>query len=1063
MKKRHLLILALLGLSTLQVGAKDFYEFDNVTAESVLQLFLKVKKQNRIYPNIEEFAEIGMSPADIEFIRSHVRLNPLVNPEDRLYPTLYKDRKIYMCTPMGNGSQGAHGYPTNEMGKTDVWTMWNYTSTFGSWNHGFFQAPGSWTDAAHKNGSRLMAGQMFFEKAFGGADDQPWVTFISQKDEDGNYTYVEPMLNALMYFGQDGIVYNWEANLYSDPDVIAFHKALYKEARKRQFDSYGSTIYTLSNQLSSYNASQIYGTAQEPIHEVFVNYSGGAITPLVGSSQSYAEANCGGTDRLYAGVHIVSLGNRNWEQLSEADAAKTNLIIWGEHTANQIYSHTKGETDAEWQANYQQMQERFFSGGNNNPAKLPSGDPDDATYNDGISTFCGLAKYMPERSALSTPFLTHFNVGNGQYWYTKGQPVTAGGWYNMASQDVVPTYRWLVYKANTTEVSSSLTPTFTHTDAYNGGSCLSLKGNAGTEGADVILYKTNIKLESSPKATLVTRQLGGNAQLSLIIRVDGVWQEYSVEGMNSAWHAQEISLDKLNGGIVDRIGFRVKGDADILVGKLQLNDGTTVTPKPIKEFVSAQTVSESTDDITLKLYWTVDGVTDSYGRSFNDVNNIDHFEVFAEINGQEVEVGRTTQWVTLASHIPFPASASTLRVGVRSVSTDLKTASEIVWKTVAKGEPDKQINPNDTTGQGPYYTINFNKEAPHAREDRYVMHVGVYDYQDGNDGTLQQYPDNNLTARITKQFYLDKTDEVVFNLTAGQTYRPYLAYHGLWMSGYAYIDWNNDGKFDTDNGISFDSYSGKPTRLDNCEVVSYSAHTPNPDSSYSYWYNSNGVIFDTRNQFPKDNNIKNWMGSFTVPADQPEGIYRMRFKLDWCDFNPGGNKSIRDNGGDIVDVLVNVHKAGGQVKIGADAQNGTVTMGSTILDKTFNGTTPNNSEVAVKFAPEENYKVAGVTIKHGYNLDGESHDKVGNRQWWIEKLQLDAEEYTIPANYVNGNILVIPVFTTTNGISEVETTKTLLYQNDVYNLNGQLVRKAGSSAALPVGIYVVKGNKFVVK
>lgn len=182
----------------------------------------------------------------------------------------------------------------------------------------------------------------------------------------------------------------------------------------------------------------------------------------------------------------------------------------------------------------------------------------------------------------------------------------------------------------------------------------------------------------------------------------------------------------------------------MLVGKLEVNNGETVQPASIKEFVSAESVSETDNDVTLKLYWTVDGQVDEYGRSFNDDNKIDHFEIFMKKNGQAVEVGRTSQWATIVSHLPLSAGQS-MEVGVRSVSTDLKTASNIVWRTVQKGNADEVINPADTTGQGPHYQVNFNKRAPHEREDRYVMHVGIYEHDPATraDKNLQQYPDND--------------------------------------------------------------------------------------------------------------------------------------------------------------------------------------------------------------------------------------------------------------------------------------------------------------------------------
>ena len=1058
MKKKRLFLLAFMALSAVHLSAKDFYEFDNVQPKAILELFLKAKKAGRMYPTLQEFKDAGVSAADIEFIRSHVKRNELVNLSDRLNSNVYEERKVFMCTPMGSGSQGAHGYPSNTMGKTDVYSMWNYTSNFGSWNHGFFQTPGSWADAAHKNGSRLMSGQMFFESQYGGADDAEWCKLITTK-ENGAFVYVEPLLNALMYFGHDGIVYNWEAYRWGEDDVIAFHKALYKEARKRGFTDYNSLVYTSTNfTLNSGNYTKLYGTKEEPIHELFLNYPGGNIMTGLAGSEQFAETTCGGVDRLYAGVHINSM-TRNWSELGVTK--KMNLIVWGEHTENMIYTNTKGANDDEWQANYQSLQERFFSGGHNNPAYRPSVSASNTTsWEKQLADFCGLAEYMPERSVINKPFLTHFNLGNGKAYYFKGAARTQGGWYNMASQDLVPTYRWLVYDANTTVINKTFVPTFTHSDAYVGGTCLSLKGETGTNGVDVVLYKTALKLNSHPVAHVAVKQLSATGTLSLLLRVDGVWKSYPIDMGSSSWSEKSVNLEGLNGRVIDRVAFRVGGNADILVGKLELNDGTVVNPKLIKEFVSAETVSEGTEDITLKLYWTVDGTTDQYGRSYNDDNNIDHFEIFVKKDGEDIEVGRTSQWVTIAAHLPFPADAEKLMVGVRSVSTDLKTASPIIWKEVSKGTPDETIDPNDTSGQGPHYQVNYNKKAPHGREDRYMMHVGLYEGEGNKKKDLQQYPDNDRTARITKQFYLDGTNKVVFDVVAGQTYTPYIAYHGLWMSGYVFVDWNNDGKFDHTTGISFPN--GKPNRTDRCEVVSFSAHTSDPKNNWGSWYNSNGKTFNKGTDFPKDDNVKNWLGYFKVPADLDEGIYRMRFKLDWNSLDPKGSDEILKDGGDIIDVLINVHKD--VVKVGAKAENGTVSNGTVVLTEALNSTSGYKQPVSVTFKAADGYQLVDVTVRHGYNLLNESGlDEVGNRQWWAEKLEVLANSSTIPANLVNANVLVLPNFSIISGINDVTVSKKELLENDVYNLNGQLVRRAGSKKALPLGVYVVKGKKFIVK
>jgi endo-beta-N-acetylglucosaminidase D len=65
-----------------------------------------------------------------------------------------------MNIPMDVGSDGLGGYPNTKFA-ADVFSMWQYTNLFGSWNHGVFQAPAAWVDAAHRNGTNIMSGIMF--------------------------------------------------------------------------------------------------------------------------------------------------------------------------------------------------------------------------------------------------------------------------------------------------------------------------------------------------------------------------------------------------------------------------------------------------------------------------------------------------------------------------------------------------------------------------------------------------------------------------------------------------------------------------------------------------------------------------------------------------------------------------------------------------------------------------------------------------------------------------------------------------------------------------------------
>ena len=705
----------------------DFAGFNEVT---LLNLFDKALQKGRNHPTKEEFAAAGIQASDIAFVRSHVKQRAILDRKDRLVKDTYEKRNLFMNIPSGSG-KGIGGYPSSNFAN-DVFSMWNYTNLFGSWNHGLFQAPGAWTDAAHKNGTDIMSGIKFFESWTAGSGDGAYVSFIQTKNSDGSYKYVKPMLNCLLYFGFDGINYNWEDNSYSNPDVTGFHKALYKEAEKMGFNNFHAALYTQGSSLSSAAVDYLYGTkANGKTFDLFLNYAGGDFAAGgYESSVQAAEQALGTAEGLYGGAWIVSM-NRNWQGLvanakydwttgtytyqPNETVKRIGICLWGEHGDSRFWSYNSGSDALNAQYNYQRLLERGFSGGNRSPLNRP------AITNSGhewegenaLKKFHGLASFIPERSAIqgNLPFLTHFNLGNGERYNYKGKK-TAGTWYNMANQDVVPTYRWLVYGEGTETVSNALQPEFTHIDSYNGGSCLLLKGQSSAQGVDVVLFRTDLNVSAAnpiAKVALKTKE-AGESNLYLIVKVNNQWKEVAVGATDDkTWQEKKVSLPVSVGDRITRIGLRAKNVTDkynVLVGKLELNDDVKVTPANVKNLM-VEVKEESQKSLSAKLYWDVDhstGVRADYGMIYNCEANIDHFEIMYK-NGKDgriSEVGRTTQWGTYVPNIVFADANEKPFIGVRSVSTDLKTYSPIEWVEITRADasqlPEETVGGIDTYG-----------------------------------------------------------------------------------------------------------------------------------------------------------------------------------------------------------------------------------------------------------------------------------------------------------------------------------------------------------------------------
>lgn len=845
--KKQLFAVAVLALGTWctpvaaqsisPTASTEIYDFAGFGDEALLDLFYNALQNGRSVPTMEEFAAAGIQAGDIAFVRSHMRKRPILDRADRLVQKTYETRNLWMNIPMGVGSGGDAGYPSSAF-HSDVFSMWNYTNIFGSWNHGIFQAPGSWVDVAHKNGTDIYSGIKFFDTTGGrpgGAEG--YVGMITKKNADGTYKYVKPLINCLMFFGADGINYNFEAAGYSDTDVVAFHKALYKEAAAQGFDNFHIGIYTAYSSLTEGNGEALYGTTTTgKTADLMLNYAGGDFSYAISSSVNAAEQLMGTADGLYTGVWIVDM-NRRWTALDENETAhRCGVCLWGEHGQSRFMSYNAGNGEFEIQSNYQALLERAFSGGNRNPLNRPRvSNTGNNWEREGtklpLSTFCGLAEFIPERSAIqgNLPFLTHFNLGNGDRYLYKGKR-TAGTWYNISSQDIVPTYRWLVVNPGTLEPATNISPEFTHADAYTGGSSLLLKGSANAAGTDIVLFKTALTVSSSSPVAKVATKSGveGTEGLFVIVRKqDGTWVEVAVPATTSAnWQEDEVALAGLNtGDVIDRIGLRVKGEGDfqVMVGKLEISDDFRSVPAEVKDF-TVEVKEETAKTLSVKAWWDVDATPVSrqaHELLFNDEANIDHFEILYK-NGEDgrvSEVARTTQWAAYVGNIELAADEQPY-IGVRAAATDLKTYSEIQWVKIDRADPATLpvIEEVDTYGVS---QLDPNTENPHvARAVRFLTDVTTT----GADENL----DYHVTAPVADGTQYCDARQHVLKVSQGQTVTMFIkAKNGLdndvrayrtstgnsdglqYCFGGAWMDFNGSGTFDHPLGTT--PWSEDPT------------------------------------------------------------------------------------------------------------------------------------------------------------------------------------------------------------------------------------------------------------
>ena len=786
------------------------YDFAGFSDQKMLELFEKIDKQGRKFPTNQELKEYGLYD-EIEFVRSHVRKRQILDREDRLVRNTYKERDLFMNIPAGAGST-IGGYPSKDFA-SDNFSMWNYTNLFGSWNHGLFQAPGSWVDAAHKNGTDILSGMKFFDTT-GGRQGfaSGWVNLVKSKNDDGTYKYTRALIHILQFLGMDGINYNFEDNGYSDNDVVKFHQSLYAYAKEQNFDDFHIVLYTSNSGLSSYNSRALFGENNVKTTDLMLNYSASDFSYSMPQSVQEAKRVMGTAKGLYAGVWIVDM-NRGWNRLNAPGAEECGICLWGEHAQSRFWSYNTGGNAQERMSNYQTLLERGFSGGKRNPADRPEisrfgNNWEWSGTKAPLSTFAGLATWIPERSAINgkLPFSTYFNTGAGEVYTYKGKK-TAGSWYNMSNQDIVPTYRWLVYDGNTTNVSDKVQPEFTYEDSYTGGSCLKLTGKGTASATDIVLYKTNLTGTSGAIKAQVAIKTGkdtpANSNLALIVRLknSGEWKEFAVDGTaDSKWVEHTVALTGLTStDVIDRIGLRVKNvdnQYKLLVGKLAIVDDYTVAPEAVKD-LTIQVKEENKSSLSVKATWALNSATEET-VVYNDDANVDHFEVLYKNgeNGTVSEIGRTSQWATYIGDIEM-AEADQPFIGVRSVSKDLKTYSPVVWKEIPRSTyaslPEKKDNP--------YGEPELDMAADGYKIAQKVRYIETFETIGG---------DQNINYRATGPQggtnYVDATNQV---LKVAQGTKVTLKFKGYeaqdhidgnhddlrWCMGKGWIDLNGDHVF----------------------------------------------------------------------------------------------------------------------------------------------------------------------------------------------------------------------------------------------------------------------------
>ena len=281
------------------------------------------------------------------------------------------------------------------------------------------------------------------------------------------------------------------------------------------------------------------------------------------------------------------------------------------------------------------------------------------------------------------------------------------------------------------------------------------------------------------------------------------------------------------------------------------------------------------------------------------------------------------------------------------------------------------------------YALTFDKAVQNTRQDRNFNGVG-----------LTFNGKNQTHANTGKALYKEDVTKAVFSVKAGATVTPTVSYQGAYMNAYTYVDWLNKGGFTS-------TINADGTPADASDVVSYTGVRID-----GKWKNSKGE------DRPNGNNIGSAMPNFTVPASTASGMYRMRYKVDWDDISSAGSPTIKDDGGGIIDVMLNVYNEGDKVKVGAGQLNGDIYLAAT-GEHLSNYMADYEEAIKIKIVPENGFVQNGFTLRYGYNVNSPVQlDDNGNPNWIEVVVPATAVSgidgtVTIPTEYIRGTEVVI--------------------------------------------------------
>ena len=652
----------------------------------------------------------GVTRMDDEFFISRVKPRKRITDFDyQANSEADPKRKMCLWVPLDDPTSKWKALPRYCF-EGDNFSLWSYIDIHGNWTAPWMRVSAGLSDVAHKNGVKvgcvMSIGWLarIVLNGWGSSNHSLVLKKFTEKDGQGHFRNSKKLVELMKYYGIDGLGVNSEftASQRDMNTLIAFFEDCHKKAKEIDWEFqlhwYDGTndngAVTFDRGLGYHNEKMFGAKDHEVTDMMFANYNWHSGT--LSATERTAETLGRSSYDYYAGFDIQgrALKNGNWRSLKNS---KISIGFWGAHSQSLIHQSAtdNGTSDIAIQKAYLLKQELIFSGGHRNPAARPEISTSSTLANASLKNFHGLATFLTAKSTINElPFVTRFNLGNGLSFRNEGKVAFNHKWYNLNTQDFMPTWRWWITDRNDQAgelmVRDLINAELTFDDAYFGGSCLSLHGK--TEFSRVKLFKTLLSVDGKDKISLTYKVMNGTESKAKIfvslkdnvtdykeialpaVQKEGEWttfeKELSALGINSSSQIAMIGL------VVEN----TPENYDLHVGELAVRNPQTAHTPIQPNIEETEIIRGQYNTVDFKLRYASKPETNGK-KYYNEDVDTWYYEIYYQQKGQnEMLLTATTSWAAYVVDAPIAKEGEReARFGVRAVAADGKTKSDINW------------------------------------------------------------------------------------------------------------------------------------------------------------------------------------------------------------------------------------------------------------------------------------------------------------------------------------------------------------------------------------------------